>query len=182
MVESQILILLTILLISSPCVSADTTLQNDCTHTADSLQCVQYLRNYDADTITVNVPGLHPLLGKKISIRVSGIDTPEMRTKNMCEKEKAKIAKKWVKHVLSTAKRIDLRHIKRGKYFRIVADVFVDGLNLTDILLDKGMGYPYEGGTKRKINWCLSFKELAAKFKKNSGGGFNAPKRNTASK
>ncbi len=154
---------------------ANTTLHDDCSHKSDSLQCVQYIRNYDADTITVNVPGLHPLLGEKISIRVSGIDTPEIRTKNKCEKEKAKIAKLWVKKVLSNAKRIDLHNIQRGKYFRIVADVYIDGVNLTEILLDKGMGYPYDGGTKKKVNWCLPLKQLAAQFKKDIG-------RDTASK
>jgi len=157
----------------------DTSRHNDCSHSVNSFNCVDYVRNYDADTITVNVPGLHPLLGHKISIRVSGIDTPEMRTNNKCEKEKAKIAKRWVQHLLSRAKRIDLRNIKRGKYFRIVADVFADGVNLTDILLDKGMGYPYKGGTKRKINWCRSLKELATEFKVHSK---EKGSRNTASK
>ena len=45
-----------------------------------------YLRNYDGDTITFNLPGLHPIIGEKISIRVNGIDTPEIQGK--CEKEK----------------------------------------------------------------------------------------------
>ena len=44
-----------------------------------------YLRNYDSDTIPFDLPGLHPIIGEKISIRVNGIDTPEMRGK--CEKE-----------------------------------------------------------------------------------------------
>tara|TARA_Y100000296_G_scaffold72121_1_gene88250 strand:+ start:448 stop:972 length:525 start_codon:yes stop_codon:yes gene_type:complete len=146
-----------------------------CEHSESSFQCVKYIRNYDADTLTVNVPGLHPLLGEKISIRVNGIDTPELRTKNKCEKEKAKIAKLWVERTLKKAKRIDLKNIQRGKYFRIVADVIVDGRNLTDILLEKGMGYPYDGGTKKKVNWCLSLSELSAEFNK------QFPQRNTAS-
>ncbi len=45
-----------------------------------------YVRNYDGDTITFNLPGLHPVIGEKISIRVNGIDTPEIRGK--CENEK----------------------------------------------------------------------------------------------
>ena len=45
-----------------------------------------YVRNYDGDTITFNLPGLHPIIGEKINIRVNGIDTPEIRGK--CEKEK----------------------------------------------------------------------------------------------
>ena len=45
-----------------------------------------YVRNYDGDTITFTLPGLHPIIGEKISIRVNGIDTPEIKGK--CDKEK----------------------------------------------------------------------------------------------
>jgi len=131
---------------------------------------VKYLKNYDADTITVDIPGLHPLIGKKVSIRVSGVDTPEIRTKNKCEKEKGRNAKKLVKSLLKNAKRIDLKNIKRGKYFRIVADVVIDGVNLTDYLVKNGLGYPYDGGTKTKINWCKDVKILAEQFKSMAAG------------
>ena len=40
-----------------------------------------YVQNYDGDTVTFNLPGLHPIIGEKISIRVNGIDTPEIRGK-----------------------------------------------------------------------------------------------------
>jgi len=45
-----------------------------------------YISNYDGDTIKFNLPGLHPIIGNKINIRVNGIDTPEIRGK--CEQEK----------------------------------------------------------------------------------------------
>ena len=44
-----------------------------------------YVRNYDGDTITFNLQNLHPIIGEKISVRVNGIDTPEI--KGSCEKE-----------------------------------------------------------------------------------------------
>ena len=40
-----------------------------------------YVQNYDGDTVTFNLPGLHPIIGEKINIRVNGIDTPEIRGK-----------------------------------------------------------------------------------------------------
>lgn len=49
-----------------------------------------YLRNYDGDTITFNLPGLHPIIGEKISIRGNGIDTPDIRGKFEKEKYDAK--------------------------------------------------------------------------------------------
>jgi endonuclease YncB( thermonuclease family) len=45
-----------------------------------------YVRNYDGDTITFNLPNLHPIIGKNIRIRLNGIDTPEI--KGICDKEK----------------------------------------------------------------------------------------------
>ncbi len=126
-----------------PHLSAD-----DCTHTKASFKCVQYIKNYDGDTVTFNIPGAHPLFGNNISIRVNGLDTPEIRTKNKCEKSKARIAKKLVQNQLRNAKKIDLINIKRGKYFRIVADIIYDGKNLKNIVLKNKLAYPYKGGRK----------------------------------
>ena len=118
-----------------------------------NIQGAVYVRNYDGDTVTFNLPGLHPIIGEKISIRVNGIDTPEIRGK--CEKEKydAQQAKEMIADILKDAETIDLNNIERGKYFRIVADVFVDGESLADILIEAGMAVRYDGGTKTK-DWC----------------------------
>ena len=112
-----------------------------------------YVRNYDGDTITFNLPGLHPIIGEKISIRVNGIDTPEIRGK--CEKEKydAKQAKEMVSDILKEAEQITLKNMERGKYFRIAADVIVDGENLADMLIEAGMAIRYNGG-KKTHKWC----------------------------
>ena len=112
-----------------------------------------YIRNYDGDTITFNLPGLHPIIGEKISIRVNGIDTPEIKGK--CEKEKydAKQAKEMVADILKDAEQIVLKNMERGKYFRIAADVVVDGESLADLLVEAGVAVPYGGGKKTK-KWC----------------------------
>ena len=107
-----------------------------------------YVRNYDGDTITFNLPNLHPIIGNKIAIRVNGIDTAEIRGK--CDKEKynAEQARDMVTDILKDAERIDLKNMGRGKYFRIVADVYVDGENLVEALIDSGMAVKYDGGKK----------------------------------
>ena len=114
---------------------------------------VVYIRNYDGDTITFNLPGLHPIIGEKISIRVNGIDTPEINGK--CEKEKydAKQAQQMVADILKDAEQIVLRNMERGKYFRIAADVYVDGENLADMLIEAGMAVKYNAG-KKTHKWC----------------------------
>ena len=70
----------------------------------------------------------------------------------MFEKRKAKEAQAMVQDVLNHAKDITLRDIERGKYFRIVATVVVDGRNLGDLLIDQKLAIPYDGG--RKVKWC----------------------------
>lgn len=125
-----------------------------CNHDGKNFRCVKYLKNYDGDTVTFNIPDVHPLLGKKIPIRVAGVDTPELKTTNQCEKFKARIAKKLVQAELKHAKNINLTSCKRGKYFRLVCDIEYDGKNLKDILFKNALAYPYDGGTKKTVDWC----------------------------
>jgi len=108
---------------------------------------------YDGDTIFVNINQWPAILGKRMPVRVRGIDTPEMRGK--CQKEKvlASKAKLRVIDELAKAKNVTLRNISRGKYFRVVADVYADDINIGDVLLYKGLAVPYDGGTKTK-DWC----------------------------
>ena len=53
------------------------------------------------------------------------------------------------KRALANARRIELRNIKRGKYFRILADVWLDGKRLSQGLIKAGHARVYKGG-KRK--------------------------------
>lgn len=128
-----------------------------CTHDANTFRCVKYIKNYDADTVTVKIPGVHPLIGEKISVRVAGIDTPEIKTKDLCEKQAGRTAQRLIENIMKSGKRIDLANVERDKYFRILADVVVDGRNLKDILLKNQLAYSYDGGTKKSMDWCARF-------------------------
>jgi len=50
-------------------------------------------------------------------------------------------------------KNLCLKSLKRSKYFRIVADVFVDGESLGEMLVNKELAVPYSGRKKIK-KWC----------------------------
>ena len=130
--------------------------RENCRHSRKHFRCVEYVKNYDGDTITVNIPNVHPLIGRSIKVRVKNIDTPEIKTNNACEKGKALTAQKEVEHLLQKARTIHLRNVSRGKYFRILADVTADGVSIGQYLLQKGLAAPYRGGKKQKINWCNS--------------------------
>ncbi len=108
---------------------------------------------YDGDTFRANIQEYPEIMGYRIGIRVNGIDTPEMRGKCQKEKTLAKKAKQFSVEKLRGAKTIELRNMKRGKYFRIVADVYVDGKSLGGMLIDQELAVVYDGGHKAK-DWC----------------------------
>ncbi len=147
---------LSLLLLFTLKVGYATNLKNQfkCIHDSKNFRCVKYIKNYDGDTITFHIPNVHPIIGKKIKVRLPDIDTAEMNAKNPCEIKKAKEAQKKVKTLLKAAKRIDLENVKRGRYFRIVADVKVDGLSLAEELIKNNLAYYYKGKQKKEINWC----------------------------
>jgi len=95
------------------------------------------------------MPGV---IGHHIPIRVNGIDTPELRGKCQAEKDLARLAKQTTVESLRAARVIELKNIKRGKYFRVIADVFVDGKSLAERLIKNKQAVSYDGGTK--ISWC----------------------------
>ena len=107
---------------------------------------------YDGDTFRVNIDSLPPIVGKNIPIRVNGVDTPEIRGKCQYEKNLALEARDFVRAKLSNAKEIKLTNLQRGKYFRVVANVVVDGVSLEQELLDNELAYEYSGG--KKLSWC----------------------------
>lgn len=114
---------------------------------------VVLVRVYDGDTFFVDIPELHPLVGDEIGIRVRGVDTPEIRARCDDERDLAYAARRLAEETLSGARSIDLIAIERGRYFRIVATVLVDGVDLAETLIAAGVGVPYTGKGPRH-SWC----------------------------
>jgi endonuclease YncB( thermonuclease family) len=107
---------------------------------------------YDGDTFRANIKDYPKIVGYRMGIRILGIDTPEMKGKCQKEKELARAAKKLTVTLLRGAEHIELKNIKRGKYFRILADVYVDDVSIADKLIENHLAVKYDGGTK--IDWC----------------------------
>ena len=107
---------------------------------------------YDGDTFRVDIDSLPPIVGKNIPIRLNGVDTPEIQGKCQYEKDLALKARDFVRNKLASAKEIKLTKLQRGKYFRVVADVIIDGVSLEKGLLENKLAYKYTGG--KKSSWC----------------------------
>ena len=107
---------------------------------------------YDGDTFRVDIESLPPIVGKNIPIRLNGVDTPEIQGKCQYEKDLALKARDFVRNKLANAKEIKLTNLQRGKYFRVVANVLLDGVSLEQDLLENKLAYKYTGGSKS--SWC----------------------------
>lgn len=107
----------------------------------------------DADTITLDVM-VWPGLKQTIDLRLYGVDTPESRTKNLCEKAQGLAAKKFVENWLDKSQVVVISQIQLGKYAgRVVGNLYQNDINLSSVLMEKNMARPYYGGTKGKTPW-----------------------------
>jgi endonuclease YncB( thermonuclease family) len=112
------------------------------------------IKVYDGDTITVvsKLPyNSSPLY--KFSVRINGIDCPEIRGSDSNEKECAKIAKNRVSDLILN-KKVELRNIGTEKYGRVLADVLINGQDIGTLLVNERLALRYDGGKKQKpLNW-----------------------------
>jgi len=109
---------------------------------------------YDADTITVaNRIGNNANDIFRFSIRLRGIDSPEIKSKNAHTKAKAQEARDVVKEMVF-GKIVRLENVSLEKYGRLLADVYIDDIHLNQWLLDNNYAVEYDGGTKHiPANW-----------------------------
>ena len=118
----------------------------------DTVTDVEVVRVYDGDTFYVDIRGFPPIVGDDMPVRVRGIDCPEIRSSCDAERALARQARDFAEDLLLRAERVDLIDIERGKYFRIVADVLMDGDDLALLLIDAGLAVPYE--QRHDVDWC----------------------------
>jgi endonuclease YncB( thermonuclease family) len=129
---------------------------SSCRAYSDDFTDVTVVRNYDGDTFTVDLKGLPPVFGEQITVRVKGLDTPEMHASRMCERTAAYAAQKFLEKTLKGAK-VQLLNCQRDKYFRLLCTVKAGEVDVTESLLKSGLAVAYNGETKKK--WVCSKKQ-----------------------
>jgi len=102
----------------------------------------------------VNIDNYPVLIGESILIRLRGIDAPEMRVKCPLEKTKATLARGYLRAILARGKVIELHNVERGKYFRIVANLIVDEIDIAELMIEKQLAREYSGG--KRLSWCTN--------------------------
>jgi len=122
---------------------------------AERVWVVPFVKVVDGDTIQTTISAL-PVPLNNFKIRLLGIDTPEKGYRAKCEKEKLLGQKSttYLTGILSGTKTITIKNFKHDKYGgRINADVYVDGMNIGQKMIEEGFAKPYSG-VGLKPNWC----------------------------
>ena len=88
---------------------------------------------YDGDTCTT-------IDGEKI--RLACIDTPEIKGKK-ADPIPAKEARDFLNNLLSN-KKVSIRRVTKDKYDRTVGELFVNGINVQELIVQKGYGKIYK--------------------------------------
>ena len=87
--------------------------------------------------------------------RMTGMDTPESRTRDKEEKYRGLLSKAYLKDLLKTAKNnVILRcddDDETGKFGRILGEVFADGVNLNLKMCKEGYAVQYYGQNKSLV-------------------------------
>ena len=118
------------------------------------------IKVYDGDTITIaaKLPyDLSPVY--RFSVRLAGIDSPEMRGGGEKETALATISRDAL-HGLIFGKIIELRNNGKEKYGRLLADVYTTpnaitkSIHVNQWMLENKFAVPYDGGKKgRSPEW-----------------------------
>lgn len=120
---------------------------------AQTCGTIQVTGVIDGDTLRAEMVGAPSPLNR-VSIRISGIDTPEIRGQCDSEKEKARAAKSFLSRKLSSARAVTFGTLDWDKYGgRILADVYFDGQDVGQMMIDAGYAFPYHG-EKKSDHWC----------------------------
>ena len=114
---------------------------------------------YDGDTITLASRLYEGSPLWRFSVRLRGIDTPEMKGGNVFERIKAKEAQAALERLIFM-KMVKLKNVATEKYGRVLADVYLDDLHINQFMLDGGYAVPYNGGKKKE--WNFAEEETAA--------------------
>lgn len=105
---------------------------------------------YDGDTIRVDIDLGFNMSLRNMKVRLAGIDTAEMKSKDAALKQRATEARDWLR-AKCLGKDIFLESLGLDKYGRWLGRLHMpDGSCLNDLLITSGLAVSYDGGTKNQ--------------------------------
>lgn len=108
---------------------------------------------YDGDTVTLMIDqGMKHFA--RVKVRLVGINTPEIRTTDLEEKERGYAAKNFLKDLIE-GKTVIVHTVKKGKFGRWLGvlwlyeeDMAELGQSLNDLMIQEGHAVAYDGGKR----------------------------------
>lgn len=119
-----------------------------------SIGAGKVIKVYDGDTITIatklksdeNIK-IDKCPVYRFSVRLNGIDTPEMKSKNENEKKHAILAKHFLSEKI-LGEVVRLENVSIEKFGRVLADVYHNDVNMNELMITNNYAVAYQGGTK----------------------------------
>lgn len=110
---------------------------------------VEVVRVIDGDTVDVIIDlGFEVFVKERV--RLAGIDAPEVRTRDLFEKEKGEISTFWLEQRCWDAKFDGIpiilqttQYNPRGKFGRCIGTLYIEEININEEMLDKGLAEEY---------------------------------------
>ena len=110
----------------------------------------EVVRIVDGDTLDANIQLGFDVTLTKQRIRLYGIDTPESRTRNLEEKKRGLLSKKYLSDLCPKGSFIRLKSRDKGKFGRILGVIYKEDekISINQHLCEEGYAVPYTGGNK----------------------------------
>ena len=109
-------------------------------------------RVIDGDSVVVDIDLGFDTWIKDQNVRIHGIDTPEVRTKDPLEKAHGLLAKAFVEKVLPEGIEVAITTVKDGdKFGRVLGIIRTStGLDVAAELLEENLAVPYDGSKSKE--------------------------------
>jgi micrococcal nuclease len=108
-----------------------------------SIKEARVIKVYDGDTFTIGFYQSGSDIPYRMSVRLTGIDAPELKTKSL----KGRAAQSLLKSLIM-GKVVVLSDVSVEKYGRLLADVHCEGLHINQLMIDSRLAILYDGGRK----------------------------------
>lgn len=110
---------------------------------------------YDGDTVKIVFPFLGQLF--KWNCRLTGVDTPELRTRNELEKQHGYFVRDKLREKILN-KVVEVECGDFDKYGRLLTTIYIENDNVNEWLIKNDYAFAYDGGTKKSWGEYLSNK------------------------
>lgn len=110
--------------------------------TRDYVYDVDVVSVYDGDTLNVDIDLGFSIWIRDKSLRLYGIDAPEVKG---ATRDQGIVVRNWLRQKIEQSQTILIESIsdQPDKYGRYLAILYIDGININQLMIDEGLARPY---------------------------------------